>query len=933
MHSDRGTFEAVLNHFIQQSHLSVGQLHRLTDIPLETIKNWVEGRSRRPRVASDIIKLAAALHLTREETNQLLQSANHPILDDSIIMQLRERATAHEHDLFARWAVAKQPTPVSQVNPQLITPAELEHAQQQLIHMPLDYVPPPAALPAVSRMLHARNALFVGRTNEFRMLARMFVRQATVAINQIAAATGGGGIGKTQLATEFVHRYGRYFAGGVFWLNFADPTIVPAEVATCGGAGHLALHPTFHTLPQDEQVALVQTAWRSPIPRLLIFDNCEDETLVAHWLPISGGCRVLITSRRGSWDTTLQIHPMSLDVLPRAESIALLRHHRPDIPPAADVLNAIATELGDLPLALHLAGKYLAKYQSVIAPADYLTEIQHPRLLQHPSLQGTPYSPTGHIQHVGRTFALSYERLDPTNEVDHAAHQMLTFAATLAPGESIPHVLLIGILRYGDPTSTLHQAANVLERTVDLGLLERTSETSVRMHRLVRLFVQDLDPSHRGQEVVEGYLLEHVMEHNNAYDITPLRGIETHLRHVVDTALTRDDARAADLCEMLGFYLWLRALFGEAQRYLEHSLRIRERGDEDTPLKIGASCNLLGLVNQAQGQFPSARHFYERALAIWTQHLAPDHENTVAEHDNLGLYLVAMGEYATAAPHLDHALRIHRRRSGLYAVTTSRTIMVKGQLLMGQGYYRAARRYLTLAVTIREQILPGPHRFTAQALNNLGDACYYLGDDTAAWHYHQRSLEMRLALFGSYHFDVAESLFNLGRVLQMQGNLSEARRKLQEALDLQIATMGAHHYETAGMFDELGRLLIRFEEFTTARNLIEQGLAARTRAYGDTHHPTAQSLVSLAQWFTAQHLLSDARSVVERAITIQRTTLGRDHPVLAESLLVLTQILDQQGERRAAQETCQQALTIAMHRLGPMHPLSQRVQHVYDQLF
>src|SRR5258708_25020750 len=51
--------------------------------------------------------------------------------------------------------------------------------------------------------------------------------------SRIVAISGQVGMGKTQLASEFVHRYGQFFLGGVFWLSFADASSIQSQVVEC----------------------------------------------------------------------------------------------------------------------------------------------------------------------------------------------------------------------------------------------------------------------------------------------------------------------------------------------------------------------------------------------------------------------------------------------------------------------------------------------------------------------------------------------------------------------------------------------------------------------------------------------------------------------------------------------------------------------------
>jgi transcriptional regulator with XRE-family HTH domain len=289
---------------------------------------------------------------------------------------------AQERMIFAAAARGEPASSVALVNGSGPAPSSFVSAidpESLLASIPTDDLPDRAPLPPGSRIPLAPNPLFVGRGEELLDVAKALRGgDTTVALGQVVASTGLGGLGKTQLAVELVHRYGRYFAGGVYWLSFASADEVAHQVAACAGA-------EFEARPLEERVHRVKDAWQSATPRLLVFDNCEEEALLERWRPTSGGCRVLVTSRRSHWSPTLGITALPLDVLPRADSIELLRRYRPDVAADDPGLDAIAQELGDLPLALHLAGSYLRVYRAEVGLDGYLAELRRSEVVHHAS--------------------------------------------------------------------------------------------------------------------------------------------------------------------------------------------------------------------------------------------------------------------------------------------------------------------------------------------------------------------------------------------------------------------------------------------------------------------------------------------------------------------------------------------------------------------
>lgn len=613
-------------------------------------------------------------------------------------------------------------------------------------------LPEVSSLPAPHRMPLARNPLFVGRDSHLKAIARTLKNpHSAAAIGQVAAATGIGGVGKTNLATEFVHRYGAYFAGGVFWLSFADPAGIAPEIAACGASG-IVQHPSWAELSLDQQVMLVRQAWEAPVPRLLIFDNCEEEDLVSTWRPTTGGCRILLTSRRERWSAALGIVPQPLDVLPRSESIRLLHSHRPELQPTDPVLDTIAGELGDLPLALHLAGSYLET--NTDDPSTFLRELRSRPILEHEALQGidTTISPTTHLLHVGRTFSLSYQLLNPNQPTDQLARDLLACAVCLAPGEPIQRELLIAItLEEPDEPTVRRNAGRAIERARAVGLIESVGGQAFKIHRLVRWFIEQVSDRQTVLDKVEEGVLRLASTLQANPDTDTIFACQPHFRWLTDAAIEQQRENASDLCGEVGLCLNSIGAYSIAQHYFEQALVLVQEQEHTDPNELAAVVTNLAGVLWDQGDYGQARTYLEQAVQLDEQTDGPEDPHTANSLNALAVLLQDLGDLAAARPYLERALQIREQALGPTHPTTATSLSNLGMLLHAQGAYAEARPYLDRALAIWEQSLGPTHPNTATLLSNLGMLLHAQGAYVEARPYLERALAIWSGTLGTEH--------------------------------------------------------------------------------------------------------------------------------------------------------------------------------------
>jgi tetratricopeptide (TPR) repeat protein len=732
----------------------------------------------------------------------------------------------------------------------------LAAAEPRLAQLPVETIPAPSELPEGSRMPLASNPLFVGRERDLRALAAALRADVSAAAGRtpVTIAAGPPGIGKTQLCVEFAHRYGAFFAGGVFWLNFSNPALIPTEVAECGLDGAFDLRPDFATLPLDARVALVTAAWRRPMPRLLVFDNCEDPLLLESWRPASGGCRVLITSRRMRWDSTTNATLCPVEYLPRTNSVdlltALLARSKMTVSPMnAATLDAIAQEVGDLPLALHVAGSVLALYHTQIAPRDYLEQLRGPRQFEALELDedeaGGP-SPTHHLQSVQRMFAFSVGRLDPANDGDRRARQLLARAAHFAPGEPIQRPLLLGtIARAGEDAISSRIGERAVRRLVDLGLLEEAESNAVRMHRLVAAFVGRELTREEDEAAVEEAMLRAAREQGRATMSVHGRALQSHLRFVADAAVQGGEARTAELCSVLGVHL------------------------------------------RALGDYLQAAVYFDRALQVRRTRLPPDHPEIIWSLHDLGHVLKDLGKLADAQDRLQRALDLRRATLGSSHPDTVGNLIDLAFVLKDEGKFKEARQYFKEALRIRKQELGESHPDTVTCLDNIGLVYKDQGKLLEARRQFERALEITTDARGDDHPDTVPSLHNLAWVLVDQGLRVQALPYLERALAIQQRTFGEQDPRTVVSLNSLGELLMRQGAFGDAKRDVFVPPPARYPEQRAQPQPRAEP-----------RPYEQARKYFEKALTIQQRTLGDRHPETVRILVNLGTAMYQQKKEQ-----------------------------------
>ncbi|MFI9205053.1 FxSxx-COOH system tetratricopeptide repeat protein, partial [Streptomyces sp. NPDC053048] len=533
--------------------------------------------------------------------------------------------------------------------------------------------------PAVWGEVPRRNVRFTGRDDLLNGLQQHFMdaEQGTAVVTLL----GMSGIGKTQMAAEYAHRFSSDY-DVVWWVNSDTRGTLRERL------GELAPELGLASGSEPgERIRAVGEALRRGDPYgrwLLIFDGWDDIDGAEDMLPEGPG-HVLITSRNRSWNdsrTTL----VEVPGFDRHESTGYLMRRAPRI--TAPQADEVAAELGDIPLALVQAAAWLG--ESDMDVEDYLRMVRDGELSELADQAGFDGVPRSSLT----SWSILINRL---RESQPHAVELLSLCTSFAPGR-IP----IGLVR--------HLAAADLPESLgwlatDLAGWTRALDTLVNYS----VFTRDTRSALPGEE--PGPEQESVHMHRIVHDIVGrLTSPEDRKLHRL---VVRRMLAAADPGNPQDSRLWPR--YAELLPHLEPSgaLGSRDERVQETVLNLLRYCF-------RSGEFRTGVELAEQVREHWSELYPPEHPRMVELTNQQGNILRADGRFRPAYEldrDLLERLRATPDADGT-ATMTATSCLAADQRYLGQ-YTEALQMQREVLETSLELLGPDDY-LTLLAQHNLG---------------------------------------------------------------------------------------------------------------------------------------------------------------------------------------------------------------------
>jgi tetratricopeptide (TPR) repeat protein/DNA-binding CsgD family transcriptional regulator len=669
--------------------------------------------------------------------------------------------------------------------------------------------------------LPTKNINFVGREHVFRTILNNFNKGNIGVIVQ--SAIGSGGIGKTQLLTEYVYRAihnNQYDI--VLWINanslngidnsygeFANKLKIDVAKLNFTSIRNL-VHDNILTKLHAKKV-------------LIVLDDVIDQNNIQWYLseikkqfPINIKTHVLISSRSQHWTD----FAVMLDVFSEQEAKQLVKQYLP-YEKEEKIVELIRT-LNLYPLALGQAVGYIREHTNI---TDYLV-LYNKMKQKYLDLKSLDF--TGYRQTLWGILSITLANL--SNE----ARDILSVTSYLAPNN-----ISLDCFSY----LPVEQKVAAIKELRKYSLITMNGSSSFKIHTLLQEIVrmQLKDQNKLIDKVI--MLSKQDLEQFDLGDQATWSNARKWLSHIsVLYNYTDKTIYDAQWLEQYGTIARHFGLYELARKFFTYSLNIKiAHYRNNNHIRLTDTLDSLSEVELQLDNYDISNEYCRKSLAIKEEYYKSSNNiNAVNTLITLGKVKSNLGQYNNAKKILHQALNIQEKHyNDPNDIQLVETLFNIGDLELYFGYYELAQAVFQRILDIKNHYYHDPkHIGLSDTLNDLGLVELYLGNWRDSKRFHTKALEIRRKY---YQRDdsilMVRSLHNLGVTEWGLGNYEKSKKLYMQSLQTK-----QEHYQDENHITLVTNLLgLGLSEYSQgnyekAKYYLERDLAIRNSYYRNPNH-------------------------------------------------------------------------------------------------
>ncbi len=792
--------------------------------------------------------------------------------------------------------------------------------------------------------LPTRNPYFIPRPKLVEALMQKLPikeKGETSAQLLLTAATGMGGIGKTELARHYVTEgelSGHYHKR--FWVTATSDSMLRLEFQQF--AAYLGLIELEKYI-EDEELIMRVHKWLSIHPGwLMVLDNADDYNSIERWIPREGGA-VLITTREPTPGTLSHEQIIPVPLLDHDEAVLWLYQLSGRQAITLSVAETIAAEkliddLGCLPLAIAQAAAYLREQSATSIEAyqaNFMRLLSDTTLAQQGSAQVVEKnSDTYSRLIVANTWTISLQAIETYNEfmkIPNMAKLLLNSCAYLA-SKDIPILLLEYLLKNLTSDAEHNLVGYALDeyigQLIRYSLVERNDKNNLSMHSLSQEVFREKQTI-KERKISLRYIsfsFDQIIDNKDGFNTSLSRDFLTHGESLYEHcmllySLSKEQQDSSKIWEifpvqLMNIYNNL-GLWNRDKGFIESILPIAVSyyGEEDVNIFLLKAA--LAVALEKSGNYVEAIAIYKFLLPkIIVHYQTENHINVAKIQKSLGDVLVRQGNYEAAE-------KIYKKALSTMDKLHSKKIQPRVAIMQAlAGVYQRVENYgqskmlYTEALIIVVQYYKTDFNIEAAIIqSNLGSTLIKLEQYDEAAKLLYQALETKIKHYLSeYHISVAETQQNLGIAMRYLKNYVQAEQFCRQALKTR-----QEYYQTIANIDvadsqiSLADVIIMHEKYPEAVELYRQALKTRKEHYQMEHcihvatvqEKLADALDQKDGFFHKAEIEKLYDQALKTKIAHHKTYL---HIEVANSQVNLSVFLLKSGKLMAAEKLLKQAL-------------------------